>query len=141
MNFKFFIGISLSLILLSSVISADELDNPDEIIKIGQNLVISSNYSKSRFLSSEGQVFYFVPGDAYRIMQARKFQDWDFFEVDARNLYRVVKNDSIKILETLFSGSIIKVELLNGPDKGRKYYAIKDELEKNFLRVNDYEQS
>jgi len=116
-------------------------EDSKESLEIGEYLVINSNYSKSRFFSSDGQVLYFVPGDAYRIMQARRFQDWEFVDVDDRNLYRVVKNDAIKIIETLFSGSIVKVELLTGPDKGRKYFAIKDALEKNFIKVKNYEQS
>ena len=131
------------LIVISFCFQANATSKEDskETLEIGEYLVINSNHSKSRFLSSEGQVFYFVPGDAYRIMQARRFQDWEFVDVDARNLYRVVKNDVIKIIETLFSGSIVKVELLTGPEKGRKYFAIKDELEKNFIKVENYEQS
>jgi hypothetical protein len=122
-------------------VNAITKEAPKEIPEIGSYLVINSNYSKGRFFSSEGQVLYFVPGDAYRIMQARRFQDWEFVDVDDRNLYRVVKNDAIKIIETLFSGSVVKVELLTGPEKGRKYFAIRDELEKNFIKVDNYEQS
>ena len=67
------------LIVISFCFQAKATTKEDskETLEIGEYLVINNNHSKSRFLSSEGQVLYFVPGDAYRIMQARRFQDWE----------------------------------------------------------------
>ena len=52
--------------------------------------------------------------------------------VDGRNLVRLKKNESIEILASKFNGSIYEVKLLNGFYKGKTYYLIADELEKNF---------
>jgi hypothetical protein len=110
-------------------------DASKEDTYIGQQFVISKNFSSGRNISSKGQVFYFIASDAYRTMQARKFQDWSFAEVDTRNIYRVLKNDSVRIVGTKFSGNILEVKLLSGSDKGKNYFAIKDEIEKNFLSL------
>ena len=55
--------------------------------------------------------------------------------MDTRNIYRVLKNDSVRIVGTKFSGNILEVKLLSGSDKGKNYFAIKDEIEKNFLSL------
>jgi len=74
-------------------------------------------------------------------MQAQRYQEWSFATVDSRNLYRVVRNDSLKVIALKFNDDIAQVELLSGPDKGRKYYAIKDEIQKNFLKREKDESS
>ena len=80
-----------------------------------------------------GQVVYFLSSDAYHTHRSRKFQTWDTFSmVDGRNLVRLKKNESIEILASKFNGSIYEVKLLNGFYKGKTYYLIADELEKNF---------
>ena len=80
-----------------------------------------------------GQVVYFLSSDAYHTHRSRKFQTWDTFSmVDGRNLVRLKKNESIEILASKFNGSIYEVKLLDGFYKGKSYYLIADELEKNF---------
>ena len=74
-------------------------------------------------------------------MQAQRYQEWSFATVDSRNLYRVVRNDSVKVIDLKFNDDISQVELLTGPDKGRKYYAINDELQKNFLKLDQHEKN
>ena len=80
-----------------------------------------------------GQVVYFLSSDAYHTHRSRKFQTWDTFSmVDGRNLVRLKKNESIEILASKFNDSIYEVKLLDGFYKGKSYYLIADELEKNF---------
>ena len=52
--------------------------------------------------------------------------------VDGRNLLRLKKNESIEIVASKFNDSIFEVKLLDGFYKGKTYYLIADELEKNF---------
>ena len=52
--------------------------------------------------------------------------------VDARNLVRLKKNESIEILATKFNDSIYEIKLLDGFYKGKTYYLIAEELKKNF---------
>jgi len=94
-----------------------------------------------RNLSGKGQVFYLAAGDAYRNYRAQIDQNWSFAAVDSRNLYRVIKDDSVKIISKKFNDKIVEVELLTGPDKGRKYFAINDELQKNFIKKDQNETS
>jgi hypothetical protein len=108
--------------------------NVEDFIGIGNTYVIEQNFSVNRNLSSKGQVLFLTPGDAYRNMQAQRYQDWSHATVDSRNLYRVVKNDQVKIVGKKFNEAILEVELLTGPEKGRKYFAIKDDLETNFSK-------
>jgi len=80
-----------------------------------------------------GQVVYFLSSDAYHTHRSRKFQTWDIFSiVDGRNLVRLKKNESIEIVASRFNNSIYEVKLLDGFHKGKTYYLIADELEKNF---------
>jgi len=53
----------------------------------------------------------------------------------------VVRNDSVKVIDLKFNNDIAQVELLTGPDKGRKYFAINDELQKNFLKLDQHEKN
>jgi hypothetical protein len=133
---KFSLNVFICISLFSDyLIAYPTQDSSKEDTYIGQQFVISKNFSSGRNISSKGQVFYFIASDAYRTMQARKFQDWSFAEVDTRNIYRVLKNDSVRIVGTKFSGNILEVQLLSGSDKGKNYFAIKDEIEKNFLSL------
>ena len=80
-----------------------------------------------------GQVVYFLSSDAYHTHRSRKFQTWDNFSVvDSRNLVRLKKNEGIEIVASKFNNSIYEVKLLDGFHKGKIYYLIADELEKNF---------
>jgi hypothetical protein len=58
--------------------------------------------------------------------------------VDGRNLVRLKKNEGIEIVASKFNNSIYEVKLLDGFYKGKTYYLIADELEKNFKpEIND----
>jgi len=93
-------------------------------------LVKNGSYNSS---FGNGQVVYFLSSDAYQTYRSRKFQTWDTFSiVDGRNLVRLKKNDGIQIVESKMNNSIYEVKLLNGFHKGKTYYLIADELEKNF---------
>lgn len=129
----------IQLIALFSFGAIDAVTNEQALdvknfIEIGSTYVIDQNFSVNRNISSKGQVLFLTPGDAYRNMQAQRYQDWSYATVDSRNLYRVVRNDTVKIIGKKFNEAIIEVELLTGPEKGRKYFAIKDDLESNFLK-------
>lgn len=134
----------LSVIQLIALFSFGAIDavtdeqtlDPENFIEIGSTYVIDQNFSVNRNFSSKGQVLFLTPGDAYRNMQAQRYQDWSYATVDSRNLYRVVRNDTVKIIGKKFNEAIIEVELLTGPEKGRKYFVIKDDLESNFLKNN-----
>ncbi|MAU74843.1 MAG: hypothetical protein CMA22_06540 [Euryarchaeota archaeon] len=90
------------------------------------------NGSQSSSFGS-GQVVYFLSSDAHNTHRSRKFQTWDTFSmVDGRNLVRLKKNESIEIIMPKFNNSIYEVKLLDGFYKGKTYYLIADELEKNF---------
>ena len=67
--------------------------------------------------------------DAFNTYQARKFNDWDQFSiVDGRNLVRLNKGDRIKIIKPKHQEEIYEVELLDGFEKNKKYYVIKEDL-------------
>ena len=52
--------------------------------------------------------------------------------VDSRNLVRLNKGDRIKILKIKHHDKIIQVELLDGYERGRKYFVIRDDLFNDF---------
>tara|TARA_B100000287_G_C20608092_1_gene770905 strand:- start:446 stop:871 length:426 start_codon:yes stop_codon:yes gene_type:complete len=105
-------------------------DSEDDLIGTVWQLVKNGSQHSS---FGTGQVVYFLSSDAYHTHRSRKFQTWDTFSiVDGRNLVRLKKNDGIKILESKMNNSIYEVKLLNGFHKGKTYYLIADELEKNF---------
>ena len=120
-----------SLIIATPVLLAETTDDsaPDLTGTVWQ--LIKNGSPSSSFGS--GQVVYFLSSDAYHTHRSRKFQTWDTFSmVDGRNLVRLKKNESIEILASKFNGSIYEVKLLDGFYKGKSYYLIADELEKNF---------
>ena len=120
-----------SLIIATPVLLAETTDDsaPDLTGTVWQ---LVKNGSPSSSFGS-GQVVYFLSSDAYHTHRSRKFQTWDTFSmVDGRNLVRLKKNESIEILASKFNGSIYEVKLLDGFYKGKRYYLIADELEKNF---------
>ena len=111
--------------------AADLLGTVWQLVKKG-----SSNPS-----FGSGQVVYFLSSDAHNTHRSRKFQNWDKFSmVDGRNLVRLKKNESIEIVASKYSNSIYEVKLLDGFYKGKTYYLIAGELEKNFkqeIKDND----
>ena len=122
---------TLGIILLAPNLFAVEKDKATTDL-IGSVWQLVKNGSPSHSFGT-GQVVYFLPSDAYHTLRSRKFQTWDAFSiVDSRNLVRLKKNDGIQIVNSKRSDSIYEVKLLNGFNKGRTYYLIAEELEKNF---------
>ena len=120
-----------SLIIATSPLLAETVDDTSTDLK-GTVWQLVKNGSPSSSFGS-GQVVYFLSSDAYHTHRSRKFQTWDTFSiVDGRNLVRLKKNESIKIVASKFNDSIYEVKLLEGFYKGKTYYLIADELEKNF---------
>tara|TARA_Y200000002_G_scaffold68125_1_gene52997 strand:+ start:380 stop:805 length:426 start_codon:yes stop_codon:yes gene_type:complete len=122
---------TLGIILLAPNLFAVEKDKATTDL-IGSVWQLVKNGSPSHSFGT-GQVVYFLPSDAYHTLRSRKFQTWDAFSmVDGRNLVRLKKNDEIQIVNSKRNDSIYEVKLLNGFNKGRTYYLIAEELEKNF---------
>ena len=127
------------LIMATPNLIAETADDPEADL-MGTVWQLVKNGSQSSSFGS-GQVVYFLSSDAYHTHRSRKFQTWDTFSmVDGRNLVRLKKNESIKIVASKFNDSIYEVKLLDGFYKGKTYYLIADELEKNFkqeIKDND----
>ena len=120
-----------SLIAGTPTLLAETTDNPATDL-MGTVWQLIKNGSQSSSFGS-GQVVYFLSSDAHNTHRSRKFQTWDTFSmVDGRNLVRLKKNESIEIITPKFNDSIYEVKLLDGFYKGKTYYLIADELEKNF---------
>jgi len=90
--------------------------------------------SRSNKASLSGsKVLYFFSTDAYNTHQARIFSNWDNFSiVDSRNLVRLNKGDRVKILKIKHNQKVYQVELLDGYEKNKKYFVIKDDLLNDF---------
>ena len=120
-----------SLIIGTPNLLAETTDDPVADL-MGTVWQLIKNGSQSSSFGS-GQVVYFLSSDAHNTHRSRKFQTWDSFSmVDGRNLVRLKKNESIEIIMPKFNNSIYEVKLLDGFYKGKTYYLIADELEKNF---------
>lgn len=88
----------------------------------------------SRLSNSGSEVLYYLPSDAYNTYRARKFNDWDEFSVvDSRDIEKLSTGDKIQILESKFNSKIYKVKLLDGMNKNRNYFMIAEELERNYI--------
>ena len=130
-----------SLILASPSLLAETADDSDPAADLlGTVWQLVKNGSSNPSFGS-GQVVYFLSSDAHNTHRSRKFQNWDKFSmVDGRNLVRLKKNESIEIVASKYSNSIYEVKLLDGFYKGKTYYLIAGELEKNFkqeIKDND----
>ena len=126
MNIKFLLVISLICISPISI-TEDDVDS----IEIGQTWYLESRSNKLNPTSSK--VLYFFPNDAFNTYRARIFSDWDRFSViDSRNLVRLNTGDRLKVLNGKHFDRIYEVELLDGFEKNKKYYVIRDDL------LNDY---
>ncbi|MDC3113926.1 hypothetical protein OA526_03780 [Gammaproteobacteria bacterium] len=92
---------------------------------------------KSNKLSPHNsKVLYFFLNDAYSTYQARRFNDWTEFSItDGRNLVRLNKGDRIKIVKSKHQNRIFEVELLDGFEKNRKYFVIKEDLISDYMLV------
>ena len=85
-----------------------------------------------------GQVVYFLISDAHNTYRSRRFQMWDGFSVvDSRNLVRLKKNQKIQVISSNFNKSIYEIKLLEGFYKGKTFYLIAEELEKNFVQEKE----
>ena len=121
-------------ILLTFTFSFFHLLNAEDIsptIEQGQTWYLESRSNK--LTPSNSKVLYFFSNDAYNTYQARIFSDWDRFSIiDSRNLVRLNKGDRVEILKSKHFEKIYEVKLLDGFEKNRKYYVIKDDLIKHY---------
>ena len=121
-------------ILLTFIFSFFHTLNAEDIsptIEQGQTWYLESRSNK--LTPSNSKVLYFFSNDAYNTYQARIFSDWDRFSViDSRNLVRLNKGDRVEILKSKHFEKIYEVKLLDGFEKNRKYYVIKDDLIKHY---------
>ena len=100
-------------------------------IEIGQTWSLESRSNKLSL--GDSKVLYFFSNDAYNTYQARRFSDWDQFSIiDARNLVRLNTGDKIEILKSKHHEKIYEVKLLDGFEKNRKYFLIKEDLLNDF---------
>ena len=129
-DFKRYLIIFSLALLIPNLFAKTTNDSETDLIGTVWQLDKNSSQSSSFGI---GQVVYFLSSDAYQTYRSRKFQTWDTFSiVDGRNLVRLKKNDGIQIVESKMNNSIYEGKLLNGFHKGKTYYLIADELEKNF---------
>ena len=121
----------LLLLFITSISSPLMASEEPSAIEIGQMWFLNSKSNKTSISSSK--VLYFFSSDAYHTYQSRIFSDWDNFSmVDSRNLVRLNTGDRIKILKIKHHEKIFQVELLDGYEKNRKYFVIKDDLLNDF---------
>lgn len=108
--------------------------NTIDDVEIGQ---IWSLETRSNKLSvGNSKVLYFFSNDAYNTYQARRFSDWDQFSViDAKNLVRLNTGDKIEILKSKHHEKIFEVKLLDGFEKNRIYFTIKEDLLNDFKLI------
>ena len=108
--------------------------NTIDDVEIGQ---IWSLETRSNKLSvGNSKVLYFFSNDAYNTYQARRFSDWEQFSViDAKNLVRLNTGDKIEILKSKHHEKIFEVKLLDGFEKNRIYFTIKEDLLNDFKLI------
>ena len=108
-------------------------------IEEGQTWYLESRSNK--LTPSNSKVLYFFSNDAYNVHQARLFSDWDRFSIiDSKNLVRLNTGDRVEILKSKHFEKIFEVKLLDGFEKNRKYYVIKDDLLKHY-KLSEAEES
>ena len=106
-------------------------DEDASAVEIGQTWQLTSRSNKASLSGSK--VLYFFSSDAYHTYQARIFSDWDNFSiVDSRNLVRLNKGDRVQILNIKHNEKVYQVELLDGFERNKKYFVIKDDLFNDF---------
>ena len=120
--------IFLTIMLLVTDVNSE---NNEIIIEEGQTWALEKRSTK--FSPTNSKVLYYFSIDALNTYQARKFNDWDQFSiVDGRNLVRLNKGDRIKIIKPKHQDEIYEVELLDGFEKNKKYFVIKEDLFSDF---------
>ncbi|MDC3102428.1 hypothetical protein OA499_01145 [Gammaproteobacteria bacterium] len=116
--------IFLTIMLLVTDVNSE---NNEIIIEEGQTWALEKRSTK--FSPTNSKVLYYFSIDALNTYRARKFNDWDQFSiVDGRNLVRLNKGDRIKIIKPEHQDEIYEVELLDGFEKNKKYFVIKEDL-------------
>jgi len=115
------------------IFALDFVADDDKVnIEAGQTWSLESKSNRLSLSSSE--VLFFFSSDAYNTYQARKFSDWDRFSiVDGRDLVRLNTGDKIKIIKPKHHEIIYEVMLLDGFEKNRTYFVIKEDLLKDFV--------
>ena len=117
------------LIFLISYAHSDEEFSYD----IAKGQIWSLEARSNKLSVGNSKVLYFFSNDAYNTYRARRFSDWDRFSiVDGRNLVRLNKGDRVEILQPKFQSNVYEVKLLDGFEKNRKYFLIKEDLLNDF---------
>ena len=119
------------LTFIFSFASIFDAKDAQPLIEEGQTWYLESRSNK--LTPSNSKVLYFFSNDAYNVLQARLFSDWDRFSIiDSKNLVRLNTGDRVEILKSKHFEKIYEVKLLDGFEKNRKYYVIKDDLLKHY---------
>ncbi len=122
--------LSFVFILILPVLGLDET----KVQKPSPGDIWQLETRSSRLSNSGSEVLYYLPSDAYNTYRARRFNDWDEFSVvDSRDIEKLNTGYKIQILESKFNSKIYKVKLLDGMNKNRNYFIIAEELERNYI--------
>ncbi len=129
-------------IILGVMLFTFNLSASNEEISVEQGQTWSLIKKSNRLSLHNSKVLYFFSTDAYNTFQARKFNDWNEFSVtDSRNLVRLNKGDRIKIMNSKHQEKIYEVKLLDGFEKNRKYFVIKEDLVSDFILMEQSNES
>ena len=127
------------LTFIFSFTSIFDAKDTQPAIEEGQTWYLESRSNK--LTPSNSKVLYFFSNDAYNVLQARLFSDWDRFSIiDSKNLVRLNTGDRVEILKSKHFEKIYEVKLLDGFEKNRKYFVIKDDL-LNHYKLSEAEES
>ena len=122
------------LIFLTTILIVTDVNSENNEINIEEGQTWALEKRSTKFSPTNSKVLYYFSIDAFNTYQARKFNDWDQFSiVDGRNLVRLNKGDRIKIIKPKHQDEIYEVELLDGFEKNRKYFVIKEDLFSDFV--------
>ena len=124
----------ITFIVLSIVLLIPDINSENNEINIEEGQTWALEKRSTKFSPTNSKVLYYFSIDAFNTYQSRKFNDWDQFSiVDGRNLVRLNKGDRIKIIKPKHQDEIYEVELLDGFEKNRKYFVIKEDLFSDFV--------
>tara|TARA_B100000941_G_C28391646_1_gene493064 strand:- start:449 stop:853 length:405 start_codon:yes stop_codon:yes gene_type:complete len=127
------------LTFIFSFTSIFDAKDTQPAIEEGQTWYLESRSNK--LTPSNSKVLYFFSNDAYNVLQARLFSDWDRFSIiDSKNLVRLNTGDRVEILKPKHFEKIYEVKLLDGFEKNRKYFVIKDDLLRHY-KLSEAEES
>ena len=127
------------LTFIFSFTSIFDAKDTQPAIEEGQKWYLESRSNK--LTPSNSKVLYFFSNDAYNVLQARLFSDWDRFSIiDSKNLVRLNTGDRVEILKSKHFEKIYEVKLLDGFEKNRKYFVIKDDLLRHY-KLSEAEES